>query len=249
MTKKKGWTLVGIALAASLFVYWFYFSPPAAFTSSEQEIKEGIKSAYPKSYPAKIQDAIPVDSGHVLVPFVSKANDYGLSYWVWRNHRWTVAGIDTKGAPSIWKLRKDDPSSYYYVWNLHPKNHLKSVDFYMLKDRSFQSSGKTGEYTPHVQMKKSVSLQEKSYGLLQMPEQWSILMEQTAREITAGQRMEIADFFANPFLDFRWIPNSESGEDRFSVDTINGTGYTNHYSNIQEIGWINESELEGPSKK
>lgn len=244
MTKKRLLIAAGVILVIIL-IYWFYFSKPSSFPSKEQAIKE-ITSSFPEVSVKVIQDTIRIDEHHMLVPFISKEKDYGLSYWVWQNHNWEVQGLDTKGSPSIWKLN-DDPSSFQLVWNIHPDNKLKSIDFYLMRDRNFAISGGIGEYYPKVQMKKNVSLMKKTYGAVNLPREWSALINTFSKSESNKQPSLLSNhFFLDQSISFSWLPISQSGKDTLNLDTINGTGYSNSIANVEELIVSNKDELELP---
>jgi hypothetical protein len=131
MKKRKTWTLAGLGvlgLLASFMIFWLYFAKPVSFPTNEQLVKE-INSIFPESAASVIQDSISVDERHVVVPFISNEDHYGLSYWVWKKHKWTVAAIDTRGEPKIWKINRKDPLSFHLVWNIHPDDQVSSITY------------------------------------------------------------------------------------------------------------------------
>jgi hypothetical protein len=80
MTKKKAWTIASLAVLGllSLFmIYWFYFAKPVSFPTNEQLVKE-INRIFPEASASVIQDTIPVDERHVVVPFISNEDEFGI---------------------------------------------------------------------------------------------------------------------------------------------------------------------------
>ncbi|MFY4776445.1 hypothetical protein [Metabacillus sp. RGM 3146] len=246
MTKKRLWISAGLILVIIL-VYWFYFSKPAYVPSKEQAIKD-INSSFPKVYARVIQDTIRVDERHVLIPFISKGKNYGLSYWVWQYHKWNVAGVDTKGSPSIWKINKNDPSTYQLVWNIHhPDNQLNSIDFYLMRKRNFNISGGIEQYDPKVQMNRNVSLLKKTYGVVKLPKEWSTLMNSFTKAASGKQNVfQRNDPFPDQTFTFGWLSISKSGKDKLILDSINGTSYSSSSANLEELMVLNKDQVELP---
>ena len=134
MTKKKLRVLTGIGMFSILLFAvfsWVYFSKPNSYPTNEQLV-EGINSAFPDAVAEVIQDTIYVDDRHVLVPFISEENNYSLSYWKWGGSKWEVVSVHSRGEPILWKVDKRDPTSYHFVWNIHPDDNMSKLDFYLL---------------------------------------------------------------------------------------------------------------------
>ena len=236
--EKKLWSASFFIILLSIIVYWFYFSKPTSFPTNEQLVDE-MNSIFPKAAASIIQDTIHIDEGHVLVPFISKGDDYGLSYWEWKNHKWKVVSIDTKGKPMLWKLNINDPSSLYFVWNIHPKDQLSSIHFYLIRDRGFRIAEGIEHYNPRVQMEKRVSVQEKSYGLMQLPDDWVKFMNAYIKVESAKQSPERDMFFG-------WIPYDQTNKESFPESSVNGAGYSNGEVGLEYVMILNKGDIEIP---
>jgi len=236
--EKKLWSASFFIILLSIIVYWFYFSKPTSFPTNEQLVDE-MNSIFPKAAASIIQDTIPIDEGHVLVPFISNKDDYGLSYWAWKNHKWKVVTIDTKGKPMLWKLNINDPSSLYFVWNIHPKDQLSSIHFYLIRDRGFRIAEGIERYNPRVQMEKRVSVQEKSYGLMQLPDDWVTFMNAYIKVESAKQSPERDIYFG-------WIPYDQTNKESFPESSVNGAGYSNGEVGLEYVMILDKGDIEIP---
>lgn len=163
--KKKVWVVSGVlGVTLSLaFLYWFYLSKPTSFPNNDQLAQE-MNSLYPKAAVRIIQDTIPIDNRHMLVPFITNHDQYGLSFWIWKNRKWQVASLHTNGGnPMIWKIDRNQPSSYRIVWNFNPKEDLRYIRFNLIRPRNFLiTNGTKHYYAPHVQMEEKLYLGEKN---------------------------------------------------------------------------------------
>jgi hypothetical protein len=238
MMRKKLGILIGLVIfvvLSSILIFWFYFSKPVPFPTNEQLVKE-INSIFPEAEVDVIQETIPVDTRHVVVPFISNENDNGLSYWVWQRHKWMVATIDTKGEPKIWKINKKDPSSFHLVWNINPEDQLSSIRFYLIRDRGFQITEGIENYVPRVQMEKKVSLEEKSFGVMQLPVEWAGFMNSIIK-VESAKQTDL--FFNNSFpvhsMYFGWIPYAQGDKETFPEGSVNGNGYSNGNLDLEHM--------------
>ncbi|MFZ0443614.1 MAG: hypothetical protein WAM95_02975 [Bacillus sp. (in: firmicutes)] len=248
MGKKRLWTLIGLVIFVVLslaITYWFYFSKPATFPTNEQLVEE-INSIFPEAAASIIQDTIPVDEHHALVPFISNKDDYSLSYWVWKKHKWRVASIDTKGRPMVWKIDSNDPSSFRFVWNIHPDDQLSSIHFYLIRDRGYHVTEGIEHYYPRVQMKKKVSLKEKSsYGLMPLPDEWVTIMNSLKKVESAKQPdLFFNDFFPEQYMSFGWIPYNQANKEAFPERSVNGSGYSN--GDLEHVMILDKEDIELP---
>ncbi|MCJ8008695.1 hypothetical protein ACFFF5_08770 [Lederbergia wuyishanensis] len=250
MDKKKLLMFVGIGIIfmlSSALTYWFYFSKPVSFPNKEQLVEE-INKIFPEAAATVIQDTIPVDERHVLVPFISNESHYGLSYWVWKKHKWRVAFIDASGEPRLWKVDRNNPSSYHFVWNIHPEDHLSAIDFYMLKDRGYLVTEGKEFYYPKVQMEESVSLREKPYGALQLPEEWVSFMNTFIKVESAKQpNLFFNDIFTEQYVHFGWISYDQTNKESFPERSFSGGGsYSNDNVNLDFLMILEKEQLEVP---
>lgn len=252
MNKKRLWTFIGLGIfvvLSSAIIYSFYFSKPASFPENATLV-EAINNLFPEADAHVIQDTIPVDEHHVLVPFISKKDDYGLSYWVWEKHQWRVASIDTKGEPKIWKINSNQPSSYHYVWNIHPNDRLNSIDFYLIRARGYIFSEGVENYQPRIQIEKKVSLKEKSYGLMQLPDDWATIINTFTNMKSETQPNDIMNsFFPEQQMFFGWIPYNQENKETFPERSVNGNGYSNGKLDMEHVMILNKIDIEVPKEQ
>jgi hypothetical protein len=242
--KKKLAFVIGIGMVlVALSLYWLQDKEPSPFPTDEQIISE-INTTYSKTSAKTIQDTIYVDEHHVLVPFISDTDDYGLSYWAWEGSNWIPSYIDSSGLPMVWKIDRDNPASYRLAWNINPKNSLETIDFYLVRDRNYLFIEGEGEYHPRVQMVEEVFLQE-SYGLKQLPEEWAAIIKASHRAATQESRMFFNNFHTDPHMQVGWIPFNEAGEKHIPEHTGNINSYTNGEVYLDHVLIMNEIEMEG----
>jgi hypothetical protein len=237
---------IGLVLAAVLGVilYWFSFSEPTSFPTNEELVKD-INELFPQANASVIQDTIPIGEHNVLVPFISSKDDYGLSYWVWEKHKWRIANIDTKAVPMIWQVDRNDPSSYHFVWNIHPKDALSSMDFYLIRDRGYFITEGIERYYPRLQLKKQVSINEESYGVLQLPDDWISIMNAFKKMESEQQADWFNDnFFYGQYMVFGWIPYDRDGKESFPENSANGQGFSNGDVGLEHVMTLSKEELE-----
>ena len=188
-----------------------------------------------------------VDEHHVLVPFISNKDDYSLSYWVWQKHKWRVASIDTNGRPMVWKIDRNDPPSYQFVWNIHPDDQLSSIHFYLIRDRGYHITEGVENYYPRVQMEKKVSLKEKSYGLMPLPNEWVTVMNSFIKVESAKQPdLFFNDFSPEQYMSFGWIPYDQANKETFPERSVNGNGYSNGKVELEHVMILDKGDIEIP---
>lgn len=253
MSKKNKVTLTIfiIVVIFSVFLYWLYFSKPTSFPTNEQIVQE-INTMFPKAKADVIQDTIFLDDRHVYIPFISERNDYGYSYWKWHFGDWKIARIETSGSPNLWKIKESDPSTYHITWNIHPNDKLTSNDFYLMKERNFQvsenyslfSNSRLESYSPKIQMKQTQTLQEKSYGTMQLPDEWvSIIKADMKLDVTPSSNLFFMYMGHDQFY-IGWKPHSQNVDDSFPGHSLNGSIYSNLNIDVESIRFVNGPDLE-----
>ncbi|WP_428909970.1 hypothetical protein [Niallia sp. Krafla_26] len=245
MTRKKLWIVIGIFIVLlSAIIYWSYFSKQATFPTNEQLVEE-MNRVFPEARSSEIQDRIFVDEQHVVVPFISEKNDYGLSYWVWQKRKWRVASIDTKGRPMVWKVNQRDPSTFHFVWNIDPDDKLDSIQIFLIRDRGYGITEGKEYYDPRVQMDTKISLQDKTYGALGLPENWVAFLDAFGKVETAEQP-DLFFSFPEPAMTFGWIPYDQEGKETFPEHSVNGSGFSNGDGDLEHVMIMDKGELERP---
>ncbi|NBI29060.1 hypothetical protein [Chengkuizengella marina] len=241
--KKKLLFVIGISIILFLF-YWFYLAKPNAIPSNDQLIEKMNK--FPETSVNNIQDKILLDETHLFVPFISDSNDYGASFWVWQKHKWEVMSIDLKGRPSVWKINKKDFSTYFFVWNIHPEDRVQHLKFYLIKDRGYTMANGIEKYHPKIQMETTISMETTSYGINPLPTEWIHVMD-SFTHIKSNKAIEffINQLFPKHDLYFGWNSYDQFNKNSFPNHLFYGGGYSNgNYNNIDELYYLNESELE-----
>ncbi|MHA6480838.1 hypothetical protein ACX1C1_02690 [Paenibacillus sp. strain BS8-2] len=181
MTKRS--MVIGlIILAAAAFIFWRWIGVKPTAMSDLEFIQSSLQQLAPDYNIAEIQDIVEVDSRHLFVPFVSKDGEYGMSFWVWDRFKWELRRVQSDGDPHLWSLRGDDPAGQYLVWNVNPDYMVGEYALYWMRDRNGGQFYGNDFYIPRVQLEHRISLGERTYGTLLLPEQWAELrrMEQAA---------------------------------------------------------------------
>lgn len=245
MKKKKlirGSILI-IVLLSIFIVYRFYLMKPSEFLTNDQIVKE-INNVFPEAVAQTVQDKLPLDDRHMLVPFISSNGTYSLSHWLWKHGQWKVAVISSKGYPRVWKIDENDPSTFFFVWNMHPTDNVAAIDFYLLKDRGYRISDDIHQYDPKVQMKTTVSLQEKSYGVMRIPADWVAFWDEYKRVQQPDSYSFLSQFDNDPSIYFGWLPTDEKDNEIYPEHSVNGHTFNIGQINIDHIMILNKRELE-----
>ncbi|MBT2680993.1 hypothetical protein J7E38_18545 [Bacillus sp. ISL-35] len=246
VNKRRRLFLASAALLLLLILvgYWFYFAPPGGFPGKQQAIKEMMKE-YPEADIELIQDIIFIDSEHVLAPFITKDDGYGLSYWEWRKHRWEFARIDSGATPQLWKTNPKDPGSYYITWNFHPDNQLANLNFYLKKDGNFSISDGKHHYFPKVQMELKIDVGEKSsYGFTKIPDEWNEFIT-GENQLTASSMPNtiFSDFFPPAQFYIGWSFMNKDGSGEYPPFPGNSHGFESGDNHIEHIRYLNKEEI------
>ncbi|TFB23868.1 hypothetical protein E3U55_03370 [Filobacillus milosensis] len=246
MTKKKIQVILlsGVILVALFLIYWFYFSKPTDFPSDQQLAKE-INQIFPKADVDTIQDTIILDSEHVFVPFVSSNEEYGSSYWTWEKHKWKPVYINTVGDPLVWRIDSKDPSSSFIVWNIHPRDNVNYMRFYMIRDRGYHISYGIHTYIPQIQMEKQLSLKEQGYGVLKLPIEWGNFLTRANRLAKAqNPNVTFNSLLPDASVYIGWMPYNSDDELVFPENSVNGHGFINGDIETDFVRLLNEIDLE-----
>ena len=245
MTKNKLWLVVGVSilLLSVVLVYWFYLSKPAVFPGDDRLIKE-INALNSNIEADFIQDTILLDEYHAYVPFVSAKGNYGMSFWVWEKQKWNVSSVDTSGGPVIWKVNEMDPSSYHFAWNKGFDESIQHMKLFLIRDRSFQVSGKIEDYSPGVQMEKSVDMSKKSYGAVSLPDEWVSVVESYS-EYVSPKKTDIFDsIFPAHLMFFAWNAYDSKGNVTLGGLQSSNSSFHNGHEIIEFVRFLDEMEME-----
>ncbi|MBA2176575.1 hypothetical protein H0266_16935 [Halobacillus locisalis] len=243
--KKRLWFGFGaFVIAATVFVYWWFFSSPSSFPKQAEAV-EGINQVFADAHASQIQDVIEVSERKRFVPFITDYANYGVSLWVWSRNEWKARNISMVGDPMLWKVEEGDPSSYHVFWNIHPDDAVEEIDFYLMRERGYHITNSVNEtYQPGVQMKKSVTVADQSYGVLPLPEGWSHLME-SFRNINQDNGGLFSSMSHHPYVRFGWRPLNSEEENIFPSKSVNGSSYSGG-ERLEHMILINPSDIEVP---
>ena len=247
MTKRKLFTITApvFILIILFFIYWYYFSKPTGFLSDEQLVKQ-FNETFPQAEVVQIQDTIQLDREHVFVPFISKSEKYGVSYWEWSSRKWEPIHINTSGEPLMWKIDAEKPSTFHILWNFNPKDELSSLKYYIIRDRNYQISSGNHMYTPRVQIEREIPVGENSFGVFTLPEDWQSFYKNTANlAIPDRQGLNLFSHMGlNHLIYFGWTSYNEFDERTFPENSLNGHGFSSGSTTTDFVRWFNESDLE-----
>ncbi|MBM6617401.1 hypothetical protein [Bacillus suaedaesalsae] len=239
-TNKKILVMSGIALAlvTTIYVYLFFLSEPNDLPSERLMLK-GINELQSEVQAEVLQDKIFLTDKAVFVPFVSESGDYGASYWTWKKGKWRIAHIEANDGPRIWKINPHDPSTFHFVWNLHPNDDVQNLSFYLIKRRYFQVSDGVATYDPRVQMNVSLPLDSLSYGTLKLPNEWAVSLEEFLQIKDPNRSLE-------QFYSFEWIAYDKEGKEFIPSKSLMGGSTSAGFENeiIDFIPLVTEFELE-----
>ncbi|RKD26005.1 hypothetical protein BEP19_03515 [Ammoniphilus oxalaticus] len=247
MKTKKGLALVvALVVFIGFSVYFLFVSRPAPFPAHE-EILAQLNQLLPEVAVDEIQDVVYVAPRHVFVPFKTKKNDYGMSYWTWRG-KWKMDVKNSIGAPRLWMINEKDPASYHFVWNIHPDDDVNMIDLYLIRHRyySMTYTTKTDQtehrYEPGIQLKEQVSLETKSYGVLPLSDDWVTVMRMLD-QMEAPKPSVFDSFFQRDDLYFGWRAFDETGDESKNLHrSINGSSFVNR--NVDQlVRYLNPSDL------
>lgn len=247
MIKPKIIVPILIAVIALIAVYLYYGNTkPISFPSNEVVIKS-MNEHFPTASASEILASVQLDKRHVFVPFKSSSDRYGASYWVYEKREWRIARIDTSGQPYIWKLNFRDPSTYRIVWNLDPRDQLNELQYYLIGERYYSVSEGIHFYTPRIQKQMTVSLEERTYGAIPLPEEWENILSENFERFGAKQPTTIfRNSYSSSQMYMGWIPYHRQGESTFPSNSVNGDGYSQGDSDFDYMRLLNETDLELP---
>lgn len=243
--KKNIWLYPIIFLVlfiAGGYLYLYYFSPPKPFYTNDELIIE-LNMLSDHSTIKEVQDIIFLDEQRVFVPFLTTEEGYGSSYWTWGGNKWNAIAHYNNSTPFIWSNKKGQDS--YFVWNLDPRDNIRSIDFYMIRDRYYQIMTEGDKrleiYDPRVQFTHTVTA-EKSYGVKGVPEEW-----ETVSNLFGESEKTDNTFFSSPTnrnIIFGWMPYDENGEKADVRYSIKSVGFHYSYDGLNFVMYVDESELE-----
>ncbi|WP_273123651.1 hypothetical protein [Bacillus weihaiensis] len=248
MSRKWRWVmgLIGLVLTIGCFYYWFHMSHPSVLPTDEQIIKE-INDIYLEADAKEVQDRVAIDELHFVIPYISGRGDYSLSYWEWGFKDWSLTYIDTKGEPTLWHVDPAHPSTYHIVWNFDPRDQVDEISYYLLRDRGFYVSEGVENYQPQIQIEKKITLQNQTYGVMKLPEEFVETMEGLNR-VTGSHHpfLSVDEVLSMQQMYMGYFPMNKDGK-RASIDySVNGQGFSNGTQSFDFVMPVNERDLEVP---
>ncbi|NHM31162.1 hypothetical protein [Neobacillus terrae] len=244
MTKKTQYSLIciGIILLA-VSAYIFFIKEPLDFPN-KKVLNKKLEEVFQENGGIKIKQIQFLDKQHAVVFFSSRDNANGTSFWKWDTVKWSIVSADTMGIPKVWKVNPSDENSYYVIWNFGPGNQYKKVDFYLISKRNFLVSDEMDTYTPGVQLKTNLPIEQYSSGVMKLP------MNMTAyiRDEIKIKQMNKLSFFNEemPMYQFGWLGFANNGKIGI-FNNSDGSGFgTGGEEGLQDVFFRDPSELEGP---
>lgn len=238
--------LVVLAVAGLIFWRWIGIKPTPM--SDLDRTAATLLALAPDYNVAKVQAIIEVDSRHLFVPFISESGEYGMSFWIWDRFKWELRRIDSDGDPHLWRVRGNDLSRQYFVWNSNPNFKVSEYAYYWLRKRNAGRSHNDDYYIPEVQLEHRMTLGERTYGIAPVPALW-LELRQTQQSAAGGKRN--AGFWgwgSQDQSDYRigYLPIlSGEPEDRGFYRTRGTTTFGD--IDVSFLLRLNKSELEGLS--
>lgn len=81
------------------------------------------------------------------------------------------------------------------MWNIPPHDKKSYFKLYLLRDRGFLIANDLEYYYPKVQLEKVIEFDEKkSYGTMQLPEEWASVMNSFAK-LSFHDRHDVSVFY------------------------------------------------------
>ncbi|MCM3732618.1 hypothetical protein M3196_13175 [Fictibacillus nanhaiensis] len=238
MNKKLSLIVFSILIVFAA-VYLLYYSKPAELPAKD-ELLQKINSTLLNIGATKVQDTIYVDDTHVFVPFITKNNKYGKSFWTWNKYKWEVTSIQSGGQPSIWKIDKENPNSYKIVWNIHPDDKLDSMNLYLMRERNYHITGDIHVYQPGVQMVQKINITNRLFGSMDLPKNWANFLDSILR-------VELDKPFINTFeleqaMYFGWNNGKKYDENTYPKLSQNASGIQN--DDLSYVRYMDDNDLE-----
>jgi hypothetical protein len=243
---KRTKIFIGLCLVVILssIIYLFYYPKNGTAFPSESELTSIINSTHPNARIKQIQDVIQVDDHHYFVPFLSKDGEYCTSYWEWQANKWKVLNIDTSGEPKVWKIDKNDPSTYHFIWNLHVDDKISDVKFYLYRDRNYHITDGIENYFPKIQMEKSLSVKEVSYGVEKISRDWTTVIDSFEKLESSTIPSYMDEFDVNRYVYFAWTPYEQSGIEAKTMYSVGGHSFTNDDIELDFVRYMDKRDLE-----
>lgn len=242
LARKQQLFMIGTLFLLSILAvsaYWFFGGKPESLPP-EEALAEEINRLYPEADVGQIEDIIFLDEGHAFIPFRSKKGSRGFSLWKWQWHRWQVAAINTSGWPSLVKRKEGQPATYDIVWHLHPDDPVDKIAFYLIRERHLAFFDEKELYLPAIQMEEEVSLHEKTYGSISLPESWvqvmdSLIVLEKERQPPAELDAVLSHLSLPPSVNIYAIFYDEKGQEVYPERDVISSQYSSGSLSVDTI--------------
>ena len=232
MMNKKWIVIVSFAVVIGVGILFFVDREPTPFLTME-EVTE-ILNRQDINSPVQVLDIIDLEKSYRFVPFITESGQRGISYWAFNHFEWKLVAYDWDDDVMVWKLRPNDPSSYYFVWHFETQDEVTQMNIHLLQNRSYRVSGDIRIYKPSIRIHKNVSLMNKKYGVMSLPDEWQKI-------ITAGSSIEEKSLFPSMSPSQSVFYFGRQILDEQGLDTqLN----SNEHSGSMSTHWINESDFQ-----
>lgn len=130
------------------------------------------------------------------------------------------------GDPYLWKVNKNDPSSYRIIWNINIHGKVNSIYYYFARDQNDYGSTCIKYYDPKILMKKVVFVKDQSYGFMKLPKDWIQDME-SQYQVESEKQPDLPFFNFTPqtSIYFGWIPYDKKGKEVNLNNFVDRTGF------------------------
>jgi hypothetical protein len=247
LKKKKLFLLIALLFITGIgsIGYWLYLAPPDDFPDKKASFNK-ILDTFPEADIKEMQDVVYLDNKHVYVPFITRNESYGLSFWQWQKHQWTFISLDTGATPRIWKIDPENPASYVIIWNFHPENNLRYLTFYLIKDRGYSINDGKHNYQPRIHMDIKTELEGKtSFGHTQIPLEWcDFMLAENKLMSSLNPGPLFSNFFPPAQYYFGWRSVAKDGFDDYPPFPKNNNGFGTGDSLIEHIRYVDKQELQ-----
>ena len=96
-------------------------------------------------------------------------------------------------------------------------------------------------------MDTKVSIQEKNYGVLRLPNDWVALMNEFMKVETAKQpEWFFNGLFSEQYISFGWIPYDQTDKETFPERSVNGKGYSSDNGDLELVMILDKGDIELP---
>lgn len=239
------WTVIFLVVTAFFLGFWFYQSTPTDFPG-KKFAKSEIMNLFPEADIQEIQEIIMIDEKHVFTPFTTNQQSYGGSLWEWKYHDWQFLSIDTDFKPRIWKVEPENPDSYAILWNIHPRNNLELLTFYLKKEKGYSVTEGKELYQPSIQMEYIHQLDGTlPYGYMKIPREWRefITIENKVTQTQIPNPL-FAEMYLQPSYYFGWRSVSKEGSEDYPSFPQNSQGFGTDDHLIEQMMFLDKVQIE-----